>query len=163
MFQQHHTDLIGLSKGALTDHIVMSAEKFICKMYGVPEDDTCKKARAKLFCVGRAHNTLPTTSDATKFHIIQAHYQAIVWSQAHLPWPVTEMRWMPLDGRLVPRLLSLPPIQKSCREIASCGCLTQRCSYRKISMECIEMCACKRRADVYRNIHDDMNDLEDRD
>ena len=125
VFQQHNTDLIGLGKGPLTDHIVISTEKFICKMYGVPEVDTSNKARVKLFCIGRAHKTLPTTSNATKFHIMRAHYQASVWNQAHLPCPdllpVTEIGWMHLDGKLVPRLLSLPPIPKSCREITSCG------------------------------------------
>ena len=94
-------------------------------MYGVPEVDTSNKARVKLFCIGRAHKTLPTTSNATKFHIMRAHYQASVWNQAHLPCPdllpVTEIGWMHLDGKLVPRLLSLPPIPKSCREITSCG------------------------------------------
>ena len=171
VFQRHHTDLIGLGKGPLTDHIVMSTEKFICKMYGVPEVDTCNKARVKLFCIGRAHETLPTASDATKFHIMRAHYQRSVWNQAHLPCPdllpVTEMGWMHLDGKVVPRLLSLPPIPKSYRDIISCGCtngcVTQHCSCRTIRTECIEMCACKIRADVCRNIHDDMNDLEDRD
>jgi len=171
VFQQYHTDLIGYGKGPLTDHIVMSTEKLICKMYGVPDDDTCNKARVMLFCIGRAHKTLPPTSDATTFHIMWAHYQARVWNQAHLPCPdllpVTEMGWMHLDGKLVPRLLSLPPIPKSCREITSCGCtngcLTQRCSCRNICTECIEMCPCKRRAGVCRNIYDDMNELEDHD
>ena len=134
----------------------------------MPKVDTCNRARVKLFCIGCAHETLPPTSDATQFHIMRAHCQASVWNQAHLlPWPdllhVTEMGWM----HLVPRLLSLPPIPKSCRKITSCGCTngchTQRCSCRKIRKECIEMCACKRRDDVYRNIHDEMNDLEDRD
>ena len=73
VFQQHHTALFGLGKGPVTDHIVMSTEKFICKMYGVPEVDTCNKARVKLFCIGRAHESLPPTSDATKFHIMRAH------------------------------------------------------------------------------------------
>jgi len=36
-------------KGPLTDHIAISTEKFICKMYGVPEVDTCNKASVKLF------------------------------------------------------------------------------------------------------------------
>ena len=102
---------------------------------------------------------------------MRAQYQASVWNQAHLPCPdllpVTEMGWMHLDGKLVTRLLSLPPIPKSCREITSggCtnGCLTQRSSCRKIRKEFIEMCACMRRGDVCRNIYDDMNDLEDRD
>ena len=58
VFQQYHTDLIGFGKSPLTDHIVMSTEKFICKMYGVPDVDTCNKARVKLFCIGRAHKTV---------------------------------------------------------------------------------------------------------
>ena len=61
VFQQHLTDPIGLGKGDLTDHIVMSPEKLISKMYGVPEVDTCNKARVKLFYIGRAHETLPPT------------------------------------------------------------------------------------------------------
>ena len=44
VFQQHHTDLIGLGKGPFTENIAISTEKFICKMYGVPEVDTCNKA-----------------------------------------------------------------------------------------------------------------------
>ena len=72
-------------------------------------------SRLKLFCIGRAHETLPPTSDAAKFHIMRAHYQASVWNQAHLPYPdlppVTEMGWMHLGGQLVQWLLSLPPIQ----------------------------------------------------
>ena len=105
-----------------------------------PYIDTCNKARVKLFCIGRTQETLPTTSDAAKFHIMRSHYQASVWKQAHSPYPdlspVTEMGWMHLDSRLVPRLLSLPPIPKACREITSCGCtkgcLSQRCSCRKL-------------------------------
>ena len=126
VFNRHHTDLIGLGKDSLTENIAISTEKFICKIYGVPEVDTCNKARVKLYCIGRTQETLPTTSDAAKFHIMRSHYQASVWNQAHSPYadlpPVTEMGWMHLDGRLVPRLLSLPPIPKACREITSCGC-----------------------------------------
>ena len=163
VFKQHHTDLVGLGKGSLTEDIATSTEKFICKVYGVPEVDTCNKARVKLFCIGRTQDTLPPTSDAAKFHIMRSHYQASVWNQAHLPYhdlpPVTEMRWMHLDGRLVPRLLSLPPIPKACGEITSCGCtkgcLSQRCSCRKIRMECIVSCNCRKLGDNCRNTHDD--------
>ena len=126
----------------------MSTEKFICKMYGMPEVDTCNKARVKLFCISRAHKTLPPTSVATTFHIMRAHYQASAWNQAHLPCPdllpFTEMGRMHLDGKLFPRLLSLQPIPKSYREITSCGCtngcLTQRCSCRKIRKKSTSKC-----------------------
>ena len=76
MFQQHHSHLIGLGKGPLTANVAISTEKFICKIYGVPEVDTCNKARVKLFCIGRLQEALPPTSDAAKFHIMRSHYQA---------------------------------------------------------------------------------------
>ena len=125
VFKQHHTDLIGLGKGSLTENIDISTEKFIGKMYGVPEIDTCNKARVKLFCIGRTQDTLPPTSDVAKIHIMRSHYQASIWNHAHSPYPdlppVTEMGWIHLDGRLVPRLLSLPHIPKASKEITSCG------------------------------------------
>ena len=143
VFEQHHTDLIGLGKGSLTENIATSTEKFICKIYGVPEVDTCNKARLKLFCISRTQETLPPTSDAAViFYIMRSHNQASVWNLAHSPYPdlppVSEMGWMRLDGRLVTWLLSLLPIPKASREITSCGCtkgcLSQRCSCRKNCM-----------------------------
>ena len=126
VFKQHHTYLVCIGKGSLTENIATSTDKFICKIYGVPEVDTCNKARVKLFCVGRTQETLPTTSDEATFHIMRSYYQASVWNQAHSPYPdlpsVTEMGWMHLAGWLVPRLLSLPPITKACREITSPCC-----------------------------------------
>lgn len=140
VFEQHHTDLTGLGKGPFTEDLVTSTERFICKIYGVPEVDTCNKARVKLFCKGRPQETLPPTSDAVKFHIMRSHYQATIWNQAHLPHPdlppVDEMGWMHKEGQLVPRLLSLPPMPKACMEFTSCGCtkecLSQRCSCRYV-------------------------------
>ena len=64
-----------------------SAEKSICKMYDIPEVDTCNKARVMLFCIGWAQENLPPTSDAAKFHIMRSHCQASVWNQAHLQHP----------------------------------------------------------------------------
>ena len=40
VFKQHYTDLIGLGKGSLTENIATLTEKFICKIYGVPDVDT---------------------------------------------------------------------------------------------------------------------------
>ena len=71
VFKQHHTDLTGLGKGPLTEDLVTSTERFICKIYGVPEVDTCNKARVKLLCKGRPQETLPPTSDAVRFHIMR--------------------------------------------------------------------------------------------
>lgn len=150
VFLDHHKDLLGLGKGPLTDNIIRLTETFICRIYGVPEVHTLDKARVKLFCSGRSQESLPPTSDAARFHIMRAHYQASIWSQAHRPHPVlppvTEMGWVELNGTLVPRLLSLPPIPKACKNIMTCaclkGCLSQRCSCRRSGMQCMESCSC---------------------
>ena len=153
VFQKHHKDLADLGKGYLTENTVVSAAKFICKMYGIPKVDTSNKARVKLFCIGRAQENLPLTSDAAKFYIMRSRYQASVWNQAHLQHPdlppAAEMGWMHSEGQLVPWLLSLPPIPKACKEITTyygCtnGCPSQRCCCRKIRMECIEACNCRK-------------------
>ena len=110
---QHHNDLIGLDTGSLTENIDTSTYIFICKIYGVLEVDTCNKARVKFFVSVVNKRLCHQPHISAKFHIMRSHYQASVWNQAHSPYPalppVTEMGWMHLDGRLVPRLLSLPP------------------------------------------------------
>lgn len=161
VFLKHHTDLLGLGKGPITKEILRSTEAFIC--YGVPEVDTCDKARLKLFCNGHSQETLPPTSDAAKLHIMRAHYQATVWNQAHMSHPnlppVTEMGWMNLDDQLVPQLLSLPPIPKACKEIISCGCLkgclSQRCGCRKSGMQCMESCSCRKLENSCQNTEEE--------
>ena len=138
-------------------------ENFICKLYGVSEADTCDMARVKLFCTGHPQEKLPPTSDAAKFHIVRAHYQANVWNQAHVSYPdlplVTDMGWMHSDGQLVTSALSLPPTPKACQEITSCGCtkgcLNQRCSCGKFQMECVEACHCRKLQNNCQNTHDD--------
>ena len=62
VFKQHHTDLIGLRKGSLTENVATSTEKFICQIYGVPEVDTSNIARVMLFSVSRTQETLPATN-----------------------------------------------------------------------------------------------------
>ena len=152
VFQRNHNDLSNLGKGPITEDTILLAEKFICRLYRVPDADTCDKAPVKLFCIGRAQEALPPTSDAAKFHIRRAHYQASIWNQANSPIPalplVTDMGWVRVDGQLVPFLLSLPPIPKACSEIMSCGCtkgcLSKLCSCRKMSLPCIETCKCRK-------------------
>lgn len=98
VFLQHHNDLFGIGKGNLSDNTIKSAEKFICKLYGVPEVQSCDQARVKLFCLARPQESLPPTSDAALSHIKRSHYQASIWNQAHLPNPnlpdITEMGWI---------------------------------------------------------------------
>ena len=150
VFLRHHSLLENLGKGNLTPDTMKTAEKFICHLYEVPELDSCDQARVKLFCSGKAQEVLPPTSDAVQFHIMRSHYQASVWHQAHIQYPIlpppTEMGWELKNGQLVPKLLSLPAIPKACAEITTCGCrkgcLSKLCSCRKMQLPCVEACRC---------------------
>ena len=151
VFQTHNQLLTDLGTGDITEGIMNDAEKFICRLYKVPDDvDTCDKARVILFSKGCPQETLPPTSDAVRLHIRRAHYQASIWEQATITTPVlpqvTDMGWKYIDGNLVPKLMTLTPIPKACREIITCGCTkgcaSRNCSCRKARLTCTGGCAC---------------------
>ena len=150
VFGTHYELLCDLGKAELTSEVIQSAEKFICRLYNLNDIDKCDKARVVMFCKGRSQESLPPTPDAALLHIKRAHYQSMVWVQAHLARPVlpkvTDMRWMDDNGKLIPELITLLPIPDSCSEIVVCGCvkgcLSQRCSCRKTGVRCTEACKC---------------------
>ena len=105
VFGTHYESLCDLGKAELTSEVIQSAEKFIC-LYNLNDIDKCNKARVVMFCKGRSQESLPPTSDAALLHVKRAHYQFMVWVQAHLACPVlptvTDMGWMDDNGKLVP-------------------------------------------------------------
>lgn len=158
VFLTDHHLLLDLGRDPLTDSTIRKTEKFMCKIYGQPDLDTCDEVRAKLFCKCKTPETLPPTSDSLKFHIKRAHYQALVWRRAsskdpELPSP-DGRGWSLQGGKLVPQLTSLPSVPDSCAELVSCGCVkncgTQRCSCRKSNLLCTGACKCSN-SDLCRN------------
>lgn len=150
IFTTNNNDLLHLGVDELKQETAQKAEKFICKLYGVPEASSCDEARVKLFSKGKTPQALPPTTDALRFHVQRAHYQAMVWRQSVIPKPVlpppTMLGWKMVDGQLVPILLSLPPIPQSCKDIVTCGCLggctSATCSCRKGQLVCTAACKC---------------------
>lgn len=150
VFEVHHKLLKQLGKGELSANTIQAAEKFLCRLYKLPNVESCDKARVMLFCKGHLQEALPPTSDAAHFHIKRSHYQTMVWKQANvtiqqLPL-VTDMGWKYISDQLRPEFMSLTPIPQACCEIVSCGCTTgclnRRCSCKKSSMTCTEACKC---------------------
>ncbi|MES9880098.1 MAG: hypothetical protein ABW185_04375 [Sedimenticola sp.] len=139
-----------LGKGELTDQKMKDAEKFVCKLYGTPEANSCDTVRVKLFCKCKSPEALPPTTDALQFHTQRAHYQSMVWIQATTPQPdlpsPTTMGWKIQDGQLTPKLVSRAPIPESCRDIVSCGCTkgcrSNRCTCKKGKLTCTGACKC---------------------
>ena len=61
---------LALARILLAENTATATEKFICKIYGVSEVDTCNKARVKLICIGRTQETLPPTACRTIVHAL---------------------------------------------------------------------------------------------
>ena len=114
----NHDLLLGVGSNILTDEIVQFVEKFICKAYELPSDiNTVNGASMVLFPTARKLEALPPTSEALHHHTKRAHFQTLVWINAHLPctnlpdptdWKLNE------HGELVPVLTIEGPIPDSC-------------------------------------------------
>ena len=70
----HHNLINSLGDGTLTDDKVKSAERFIWKLYKVPDSVD----PADEFGKATSPEVLLPASDALKFHILGAHYQALL-------------------------------------------------------------------------------------
>jgi len=133
-----------------------SAEKFICRVYNVADAESCNEACTTLFSRCRSPEALPPMSDAARLHIRRAHFQAIIWKQAHLtnptlPLPET-MGWSRLNDKLIPKSMSLTFVPESCDEMVNCGCKsgcnTMKCSHQNVGLPCTGACKCRSTIDA---------------
>ena len=75
-FAHHQKLLETLGDRDLDGTTVKSVEKIICRVYNAANAEGCNKARAALFSRCRYPEALPPTSDAARWHIARAHFQA---------------------------------------------------------------------------------------
>ena len=114
------------------------------------------EARSALFKKATSPEALPPTSDALKFHILRAHYQALIWKLAHIPKPnipaPDHYGWKRETHSLTPILTSLNAIPQECLEFVSCqcqkGCQTMCCKCRKAKLHCTAVCKCSNSQDI---------------
>ena len=150
IFENQHGLLNGMNHPTLTLEGEMTAVNFVCRIYGLSDVESTNSARVILFKKGRPAEALPPTNDALHYHILRAHYQSLVWNQAHVLKPVLpapdDCGWQTGDGRLRPKLMSLTPVPVACIEVISCGCKTgcrtSRCKCRKATLTCTGACSC---------------------
>ena len=145
------------TKDAQGWHDFEAVEKFISRVYNAASAEGCNEARAALFPGCRSSEALPPTIDAARWHIYEAHFQAMVWRQAHktnptLPLPET-MGWTKSDDeKLVPKLMTLTPVTESCTEVITGGCKLgfsiNRCSCRNVRLRCTGAYKCRRTGDL---------------
>ena len=121
IFKESHRLLSDLGVGSLRDDTIKSAEKFVCRMYGIQKSDSTNSARHLLFSKTWKPEALPPTHDALRFHLMRVHYQAMIWRKANCPAPnlptPTDSGWKKVASELKPELMSLSPIPKSCLEV----------------------------------------------
>ena len=109
--------LRNLEYGDLDDLTMTFAEKFIGRVYNVADAESCNEACATLFSRYQSPESLSLTNDALQLHIRKAHFQAMIWKQAHLTNPTLPlaetMGWSRLNDKLVTKLMSLAPVPES--------------------------------------------------
>ncbi|CAG9822800.1 unnamed protein product, partial [Phaedon cochleariae] len=139
-FSGTNCELLGrLGQSQLEEDVLSNVEKFVVKLYKVDSSITCSNdARRYLFGAVRKPEFLPPTTDALRLHIKRCNYQVCVWENAHIPKPslprLQDCGWIVQREQVVPRLIILDPIPKTCPEIVVCHCKghcnTKNCSCR---------------------------------
>ncbi|KAG0729396.1 hypothetical protein GWK47_030399 [Chionoecetes opilio] len=113
------------------------------------------EARKELFCQkNRTMENIPPTQQALLQHTKRAVYQAGIWTtchQAQQQTPTAEGcvgHWMQKTKSWVPVWSSQPAAAKAVSELVKCACKSAagcggRCSCKKASWKCTELCSCK--------------------
>ena len=127
---------------------------FIYNIYGVKDlEGDLEQLRYLLICErGQTGHKLPPTNDEFALHCLRAHLQACVWKQADLqmmetPDPAKSGWTVDHNGLFIPRYSKSSNAVKVSDLVASChcttGCSTQRCSCRRKSKNCSDICSCR--------------------
>jgi len=113
---------------------------------------------------------LPPTADALYHHTLRAHYRAMIWHHddeacPHLPSP-TMYDWKLGPNSYIPIITELKPAPEAIIELVRCGCQKNkcsnaRCSCRRASLVCTEMCSCEGANESCENIDVRMNVYSD--
>ena len=95
-------------------------------------------------------DNLPPTKAALKFKVSWSHLVCLIWKSSRLQFPKycdpTTLGWEKSGDVLIPILTNEPPAPEVVTEISLCkcktGCSTMRCTCKKNSLTCTEMCLC---------------------
>ena len=160
---KEHTHLLaGLSKlPQLTAGAEKALQNFVSLVYS-GGDEGVDRIQARMLLTAPKPELMPPTSDALKFHLQRAFYQARVWecaTESHpaLPDPTAEgSGWFKMGERVKPVTMLKEPIPKACMDIISCGscttgCNSQRCKCFKAGLHCTLLCHRKLPPGVCKN------------
>ncbi len=143
-----------LDTSAMVDDAVADAlEEFVSCLYKQKGSRTKELAalRWELFKTSQAEaDRLPPTKAALTQHILRAAYQSIVWAHLEDANPIypppNQFGWKEQNDIFVPVITTIEPAPKAVIELVRCNCqvsqCTARCTCRKASLVCTELCKC---------------------
>ena len=115
--------------------------------------ESINECRRELFCQNnKTMETIPPTQDALLQHCKRVMYQAGIWTTSDIDQqrtPSPEGWGWTLDGdKWLPVWTTQPVVSKACSELVKCACKSDkgcgaRCSCKKASWKCTELCNCK--------------------
>ena len=138
------------SSFATKDEVHKAGEKAIACLYGGQPNESLDKLRHRKFCEKVSTSTspvqvhtLPPTAAAARYHSMRVYYQVQEWiGQAELD--PQQWGWDLVDGKLNPTTTDLPPAPQELLKIVHCNCRSdcssQRCTCRKMGLECSVAC-----------------------
>lgn len=136
------------------DETLKWLQRFVCHLYAYDSTDDVNAVRYMIFKSGKySEEQLPPTEDVLNLHIKRANYQAYIWrhcmeNSLNMPDPKTH-GWFVSEqsGDLEIKWMSLPLAPDSILSHVNCscakGCSTARCSCKKASLRCSDLCRCK--------------------
>lgn len=137
-----------------SENVMQCTEEYVCKLYSSTTSiKNVGKLRWKLFKRSQSEaEKLPPTSDALRYHILRAHYQAMVWHHAGHAKPqlpaAYRYGWKQEGSHFVPIITSVKPAPEAVVQTVKCRCgsgmcKTGNCSCRRVGMVCTGMCSCE--------------------
>ena len=147
----------------VTQLIIDGLIKFTCNMYAPSKKSSIADIRWWLFHKkGFQSEKLPPTEAALILSIKRSHYQSYIWSSDMTAVPqeldALDYGWKLENNLYVPCTTTLPPAPDAVIELVKCGCSktncgTERCTCKKNSLRCTELCGCSDNDDECLNIH----------
>ena len=155
MLKNDEQALVTLSKlgesYSLSQQLIDEIEVIVCKLY----TSKCKDinlARYEIFCsTAGAEQSMPPTKDALTQHVRRVNYQSVIWLRSlqashEIPSP-KDHGWMFVEENLCICWMTGPTAPPDLLKSIHCSCSTskcvgQRCSCRKMQLQCTDFCSC---------------------
>ena len=120
-------------------------------MYGGAEVEGLNSLRYRRFCdkvskgtAAEEPQSLPPTFASSMYHSLRVYYQVMEWKDACINMRPEDYGWNIVDGRYLPIQTDQPAAPSELLDVIYCSCkkdcTTRRCTCRKYSLPCTNVC-----------------------